>query len=278
MLYVPGTKTSEDYSNLPNPNSGVGNSINLTANVLSSWSQVHAALPFDTEMIAIVTRNYGASLNASSCLCDIGIGPAGSEIVLVDGLAAGYSGNGITTPVREFLFPLGIKAGTRVAVRAQGIRTAQISIQFVASGLRSNPTGASTVPTKCASYGVNRTSGVMRGVAFTPGAFGAKGSWFQLTGATVMRHSHVMLGIQGDGSNNMSSLNHTLDIGIGSAGSEVVVAANLLFGASSTEFIYGPWPCLAIPIDVPAGERIAVRAASGAGSTPNFDAILYGFS
>ena len=65
-----------------------------------------------------------------------------------------------------------------------------------------------------------------------------------------------------------------LDIGIGAAGSETVIVPNVLVGAPASTSFGGI--CFDVPIAIPAGSRVAIRAASQRTSyTLSINAILF---
>ncbi len=85
-----------------------------------------------------------------------------------------------------------------------------------------------------------------------------KGAWTQATAATTNDSAWIMVYMQNQTS---AGLRFALDVGIGTAGSEVTILANLLLGtlnAHGERFM--------LPLSIAAGTRIAVRLASDTAS------------
>jgi hypothetical protein len=97
------------------------------------------------------------------------------------------------------------------------------------------------------------------GVSFTCGAANTKGSWAVVSAATPYE-AHgvcVVLAVKSAG------VDLLVDIGMGTAGNECVIIPNLLWtGGSSSSYN----KCFFVPLNIPAGVRLVVRAQSIAGS------------
>lgn len=88
-----------------------------------------------------------------------------------------------------------------------------------------------------------------------------KGSWSQVTASTTADSTWAQVMIRCAASPGPASV---IDIGIGAAGSEVVVAANLIYSA-----VYVRTVDYLLPLQIPAGTRIAVRSSSSTASEVN---------
>ena len=84
------------------------------SNLKGPWNEVVASLPVDVQACWIYL--YTAT---SQCLIDIGIGPAGSEQVIIPDLYISQEGGGADVFMKSFFLPLFILKGTRLAVRGQ---------------------------------------------------------------------------------------------------------------------------------------------------------------
>jgi hypothetical protein len=85
-----------------------------------------------------------------------------------------------------------------------------------------------------------------------------KGSWVQLDAATAFEAAALQLYINVHFQDTL----HLLDVGVGGAGSEQVILSNLLIAQS-----VGVQTGVLIPINIPAGSRIAVRLQDNFGGS-----------
>lgn len=91
------------------------------------------------------------------------------------------------------------------------------------------------------------------------GGSGAYGSWVQLTAATLYDADHVSLYATGNTTGGMCYC----DIGVGSAGNEVVIASTLMvFNHSAKYCVYS----YELPLSIPAGSRVCARIANSSGT------------
>jgi len=118
------------------------------------------------------------------------------------------------------------------------------------------PAGANTF----ASIQSNQTGRPVaaQGTAVTP-ATATKGNWAQLIASTTSE-TYGLLICANNNSASAASRNTVLDIGIGTAGNEVVVIPDLLCGNASSYAVPGSGVWYYFPITLPAGSRIAARA------------------
>jgi len=118
------------------------------------------------------------------------------------------------------------------------------------------------------TYGAD--AGNSNGTPLTaPGAVNTKGDWTELTAATERDHRLIVpfAGKPNGTANNAA--NGLIDIGIGPAGSEVVVLPDLRYEIYTSEVFATINPVL--PCRIPAGTRIAARYATtstSANTTP----------
>lgn len=89
----------------------------------------------------------------------------------------------------------------------------------------------------------------------SPGAsVNVKGSWVEVIASTPVDLAGLVLNVNAVYNNR----EYLIDIGIGAAASEVVIAANLLYGHTGLQF-FGISSQYNIPIQIPAGTRVAIR-------------------
>jgi hypothetical protein len=163
--------------------------------------------------------------------------------------------------------PLRLRAGTRVALRSQcalASRTFIAKMQFVTATF-GKPGGYHRAET------VGALTGSSAGTAATTGGVNTKGAWAQLTASAPISAKHVVFfAVAPTG----TATDFTLDLGIGGAGSEVVVLPDLFYTTAAMNGGYmGVW---SLPILIRAGERIAYRGKAGAASMPlTADLVLF---
>lgn len=104
----------------------------------------------------------------------------------------------------------------------------------------------------------------------TGGSAHTKGANAELAAATAFACTMVRLFVQF--TTNTAGRVYLIDIATGAAGAEVVVAANILLDGGGGSAV-GGGGCIDLPLAIPAGERIAVSAQSGATSVTLVAAI-----
>jgi hypothetical protein len=234
---------------------GVRATTSASANTKGSWVELVAAAAAAPATQAFVLTFSVNAAYAWDWLLDIAIGGAGSEVVIVENLLFSQP---IAGWCEAITLPIAIPAATRVAVRAQ-CGYANASNLDVAITLL---TGGSGMPSSCAGYtGIGANTATSGGVNITPGS-NTKGSYAEVIASTARAYKGLL--VRGGTKSTVFSQQISLtDIAVGGAGSEVIVIPNLQTvgsaGRSSTPFI---------PISVPAGIRLAARAAGS--STAQF--------
>lgn len=115
---------------------------------------------------------------------------------------------------------------------------------------------------------------VSRGTSITAGTVNTKGTYTQLIASTTFR-STAMLVMWDDPA---VAVDYLIDVAVGAAASEVVIAPNLFFSSGATGTIsYGAYYLL--NIGIPAGSRLSARSqASTASSVSRISIVLFGKS
>jgi hypothetical protein len=237
------------------------------SNTKGNWVQLIASTPRQANGFWLIV---GASSGGSDDLIDIGIGPAGSEVVVISNLLFSFQ----RTSYCIFV-PLMLPAGVRVAARAQ----TYTSGNYPSVGLILNTPGflPSSVLSRCTTYGANEADS--GGVSVDPGITAhTKGAWTEIVAATT--NPIKML----SAINGCASTNHTynyqflFDIGMGAAGSEIVVVPNLYFYVDADPFKFIPMTFGPFMVNIPAGSRLAIRMQSTgiADGVRLADFVLYG--
>lgn len=229
-----------------------------------TWVQVTASTATDCDWVLIYIETQN-SAGANLCT-DIGIGGSGSEIVIIPNLlVSSYAAQGI-----RWLLPVSIPAGTRIAARiASSATNDQINMGLMTLSDTSLSMGvASAVDT----YGVNTSTNL--GVAIDAGGTAnTKGAYVQITSSVTNDLAGFILvfDTQNASTGNTAVITWLVDIAIGASGSEVVIMPNLfIVGTYSSGFstLYAPGiPYL--PIQIPAGTRVAARAECSVNASPD---------
>ena len=235
-----------------------------TANTPGAWVEVLASTPMETNWVQILSISGTLlSNNSSAMLMDIGIGPSGSETVVVESLQAGFRGTG-----RNLLadLPCPVPAGSRVAMRIAGesTRTSHVSTWDVLLGVSDIP----VVPPITIGANVATSTGT---VLDNP-TLGVKGAWVELSAAVPVDLMGLHLGPAFSGGAAAAISDGLIDIGIGPSGSEAVVVENFLWSSTSSENVTLQPPL--VSCQIPAGSRVAARYQRY--GTLRCDLILHG--
>lgn len=247
-----------------------------TIHTKGSWVELVAATDGPGQLVVVQAFGTATSAAATSMLLDIGIGAAGSEVVLIPDLGVGYTTGSAATPGRKWHFPVFVPSGVRLAARCQALiasDTVDVIIDVYGGGAFDSQQCFSAVT----AYGANAATS--RGVSVANGGTAnVKGSWVQITAATTEDIAAIAIATQGAGSVTLSARSHLIDIGIGAAASEVVLAEDLFYVDNATEFQYQiePWPFVPFATPIPSGARIAARRQCSAASDTTCDLIVYG--
>jgi hypothetical protein len=209
---------------------------------------------------------------AGNYMVDIAIGAAGSEIVILSDLYwAPQTNAGPDAPCR--FFPISIPAGVRISARCQSpnaAATLYAGVMLLADGFMPSP-----MQGRVTTYGA--TEATTRGVNVNAGAVAhTTSAWVQvvasLTNPARMLGIAAGMGNQGHGGNGVRDI---FDIGIGGAGSEIVIIPDCLITASLTLsmpdfFIF--------PVNIPSGTRLAIRMQSSTTTSTDrqLDFVCYG--
>lgn len=229
-----------------------------SADTKGSWVELIAASTFDFDagLIYLETSNTNQSGTDTGQLLDIGIGGAGSEIVVIANIPTGWAA--ITSGV---WIPLRLPAGVRVAARVQ----ASTGSDTVDVGIKLWEPGDAPVYEHCETIGALTASSSGTGVEAT--------AWTQLIASCAGPIRAIVpvfdMGPGGSFGGDVSEF----DIGVGASSSEVQVyppdgeSFSLRLETGATEAVEswhprnGPLPT---QFNIPAGTRIAARRPNGA--------------
>lgn len=237
------------------------------ANVKGAWAELYAATDAGGGYWCMLYSATASSVTATdtASLMDIGFGGAGSEIVVVPDIQMGFRQH--NAPAIQF--PLYVPGGVRVAARAQSVVASKV-LSVCLDILGGPPMYGGAGAARFTAYGVDaaNSGGTLVTAA---GTADVKGAWAQLTASTSAPIHAFIVTAQGS-SNNTTATNYMVDIGVGAAGSEVIVLADWAFRPTSAEDIYARSPNLMpLRFAIPAGVRLAARCSC---QTINLDAEI----
>lgn len=222
-----------------------------TVHTKGPWTELVASCP-ETSLLNIRFLQASPATTDTAVLIDIGIGPAGSEVVVVPNMHTG-GWNGIP----GVILPLAIPAGTRIAARIQSAVASKTIEMQVHCG------GGGVVPADAVgdaiTYGAD-TAASAGTTLTTVGSANVKGAWTELVAATTRDHRFIVPFPGKPAGTTVPATNGLIDIGIGPAGSEVVLVPDLYYETYTSEVMTPNNPLL--PCRIPAGTRLSARYQS----------------
>lgn len=246
------------------------------SNADGSVVSVLSALAFDVEYLIIGHAGmFSGGAADSAALMDVMTDPAGGTSwgSFIDDLAVGFTADvvALVNVGNWYHFPVYIKAGTSVGVRARTARGTAITTGQVVMYAFGNPSrpDAWWCGQKVETLGV--TASTSSGTNVSPGNTGTYGSWTTI-GTTTHPWGSVQLGINGV-DNNTDALGYHWQIGYGST--KLPGSPTIHYQTNITEF--GHTVGLQIPIwcDIAAGTTMQARATCS-GTAEVIDVALYG--
>lgn len=235
-----------------------------------AYSQLVAATARDYMALLISVQATGSG--SSDALVDIAIGAGGSEVVVIPNL---YCASATSFDVAEYLFPIFIPLGTRIAARCQ-TNAANGTVRVMVHGISYNfqaipPANVVT------AYGVNTAD--TGGVSVEPGgSSNTKGAYSEIISSTTRIIKGFIIGFGGQVNAVRTAANWLVDLAVGAAGSEQIIVADFPILADSTSDNITPIASPYIPTYIPIGTRLAARAQCSITDATDrlFDVIIYG--
>lgn len=241
-----------------------------TPNTKGAYAQMVASTARHATGIVIIANRHGDA--NVDYLIDIAAGGAGSEQVILSNLLS-TNGPGGDAFGGWWYFPLAIPAGTRISARCQSTGASadvRVTAHLVGAQMQIAPLS------KVTTYGANTADS--GGTSIDPGASAnTKGAWTQLTASSAALAGFALaFGTQAN--TTRTRCTWLIDIGIGGAGSEQVLLADLLLSTDTSSDNMAPGATPFLPLSIPAGTRIAARAACSITDATDrlFDLVLYG--
>lgn len=241
-------------------------------NTKGSYTEIIASLGHEANALLVSAHPFTAS--GQRHLVDIAIGAGGSEEIIIENLLVDAAHTGVIGNQLTLLeFPITVPAGTRLSARCQcstASGTCGVQLHTYAGGFLAQA-GFQVVDT----YGPN--TGDSGGITIDPGSSAnTKGAWSELSASC--NQIELLIAMIGNNQNSARvSANWYVDIGIGAAGSEAVIVPDLYMLSNTTSDGINP-QSFQIPVSIPEGSRIAVRAQCNITDATDrlFDIALYG--
>lgn len=275
MLWVPqkGTLlTQSNVSNIATSSPGTGVTTGGSASTKGTAVQLIASTLFDAYWMRVVAMSYASTIVASEGALDILIGGSPEEI-FISNLLMGYcGGSGQIKGPKVWDFNLYVPAGSRIAAQAAGARTST-TMRVCVSLYGGYGYPPFRVGTKVTTYGMGT---VPNGTTITPGN-GTLGSFAQITGSTTEDHFALVPSFQPSANTALSTLQYTVEIGLGSA-TETVIGLPYQFSADTNETMDGPFNSMPVFQDVPAGTRLAMRASANGSPGSSYNGVIHAIS
>jgi hypothetical protein len=231
-----------------------------TANTRGSWVQLISSTAADAYGLWLWARGVAAANGDGRCLIDVAVGPSGSELIILPDLNFGAAPSSNTALNRNMFVPIYIPAGSRVAARCQrDTASGTVTIGWMLEEQPAWPGGVGVLGT---TYGID--AGNSRGTIITTST-AAYGAWQQIVASTSAPHAWWWPGIDCGGDTTQSNAACFVQLGVGGAGSEVVLGT-WQFRITTSEDMCGPNQPHPIYRQLPAGVRIAARASNASNS------------
>ena len=244
-----------------------------TIHTKGSYKELTASSSADaTGIIIMGSRGTGQA----RYLLDVAVGAAGFEVNIVNNLS--FYANKANIDLGTYLIPINIPSGSRISARCQKSNgSVGWNLHLCCNLLtKDNSNGLTTAYT----WGAN--TGDTSGVQCIPSATrSVKGSWAQITASTEAKVTMISMGYL-QLATALTDTESITDIGIGGAGSEVVLIPDITnVSENALDSLMGPANLMLLPIDIPASSRLSVRTQANNASNPagsNFDLIIYGYA
>lgn len=246
---------------------------NATAHTKGAWVEIVAAAPSDVDIIELLIANTAAAAVAGGALMDVGVGAAGSEVVIAPDVGVGNSSSVNLYDCLTVSLPVAVRSGSRIAVRWQAARASATSAS-VAMRLFRWPSGAGLrSPSKLDAIGVNTstTAGTSAGAT--------SNVWTSVGTAARAYQGFVAVIMSNDAT--MAAASAAVDVGVGASGSERAWTGDSVFNTFTTEIYratYGSGGTFGgfVALNCPAGASISVRVRDSQQSNNNPAVCLMG--
>lgn len=267
--------TNVDYLGKATVNTG-------TANTKGSWVQVAASLSNNYDSLYVAVKHNRAAMSQGRYFVDIATGAASSEVTVLQNIqGAKSSAMDVPNPTVNNLLPVAVNSGTRLSARVQCSDTNSFITYLY--GLRApaaKPLAPIPMEISLAASGLNLLHQPMPNIGSsveseeTPAQ---DNTWVEVVASTSAATQYIILTLREThlaGNNLLISL---VDIGVGSAGSEVVIARELWNIKNNLNASF--MSHYRLPLNIPAGSRVCIRRTTQKGvhtASLRYTMSLYG--
>lgn len=248
----------------------VGNNVGTTLTASSTphtkgaWTQLIASTTEETTLLAVGMTTVAITNTDTATLLDIGVGASGSESAIVSNIAVGSANAGATGADGLYFFiPIKIASGSRISARIQSVVASRSGVVTVFAYKFSS---SSLIPTSADVIGTSTATS--EGTTLS-----ASNAWTQIISATSQDYSAIILLPSLSDAAVASSLNFTMDVGIGASGSEVVIGTSVGRVFSTEGIAIRTVQYNLIGREIASGTRIAVRQST---ALTTLDACIIG--
>ena len=249
---------------------GIINS-NASANTKGSYELIVSSTQHAYDMLSVTFSPN--TLATRDFLCDIAIGAAASETIIINNLAYSASTNWVP---QQYLFPIHVPAGTRISARTQcstGSSNHELFFHGYATAF-DGYAGCTSVET----WGA--VTGDSGGTSIDPGGTaGVVGAYSPLVTSTTFDVKWLMVAFGNQAQASRATTVGDLDISVGAGGSEQIIVPGIRFMTNGTPDEVLPHTFGPVPVDIPAGSRVAARCvnySTNASPARLIDLIVYG--
>lgn len=218
----------------------------------TGFTQLIAATTFDYEGFMFY---YKRDSTTSHISIDIAIGAAASEQEIVTDICIGTPSTAVAITKTGCIFiPVRVPKGSRISARCSSGSAVRVFLQ-----------GYNGAPGRMEGFSQVQALGVSsnRGVSVNAGAAAnTKGAWAEITSSTADFIKALCVQIDENANTILTTGQFQIDIGIGAAGSEVIIIPDIPAAAHSTDDFIAPFHSQFYAIEIPPGTRIAARCQS----------------
>jgi hypothetical protein len=229
---------------------------NSSAHTFGAWVQIVASTDDESCAIMYGVTGVAASATNTASVVDIGVGPAGSEVSLMQIPVGAHTQYAAIIPIK-------IPKGSRVSARLQSIVTGGKTCQFyfAVCPVVGDFVSAPTVDV----YGTNLATST--GVTIN-----AQNSWVEVSSATTQAY-RGMCAVFSSTLTVAQNSNLIFRLGSGASGSETVLAYGRVRTTTSEQISsdFGQYPFYYCG-NIPAGTRIAIQK----NNAENLDVVVIG--
>lgn len=248
------------------PGTGDGTSVTPgTANTKTAWSQMIASTTYPSYGFWIQVLNGATTALQFSYLVDIGIGAAGSEVVLLPNFIATPSIIvGQTAGSVIHFIPLFIPKGTRVAMRAQcnATGTAINAIIFT------NPNPIPRLYMGAVAHGVN--TGTSAPTAITEGTGSTFSSWTSIGSTTTREFKAIQCFVGQAADTTHQTTGCQVEFGYSST-----ALGRYFYAKTNDETVHSIFPGQPAYASIPTGTQLQARCRAGTSDSIGFMIMGY---